>query len=139
MTTNAKKGNSFLLQQATTFDGATFATIAAAKTTSMVINNTTVDITNKDSNAWQELCSGGGVKSISVTMDGIYSDGTSQSLMIEASMAATSWNFQIIDALGDTFTGSFHVESLTFAGDANDAETFSLSLSSQDEIVYTAA
>ena len=55
MTTNAKKGNSFLLQVADTYNGSSYTTVAAMKTTSLVINNASVDITNKDSSGWTEL------------------------------------------------------------------------------------
>jgi len=137
MTTNAKKGNSFLLQIATTFNGTTYNTVAAMRTNSLTINNTNVDITNKDSSGWQELLSGGGVRSISLSAEGVYSDGTGQATMISASMASTHWNFKLIDEVGDYFEGPFHVDSLTFGGDANAEENFSISLTSAGLITYT--
>ena len=47
MTTDAKKGNSFLLQIASTFNGSSYTNIAAMRPTSMTINKSSVDITNK--------------------------------------------------------------------------------------------
>lgn len=137
MTTNAKKGNSFLLQIATAFDGSTYETVAAMRTTSLDVNKSSVDITNKDSTGWQELCPGGGVKSISISAEGVYSDGQGQANVIAASLASTHWNWKLIDEVGDDFTGAFHIDSLSFGGDANVEENFSITLSSADVIAYT--
>lgn len=135
MTSNAKKGNSFVLKMATTFNGSTYEQVAALRATSLTINNSTVDVTTKDS-VWQCLMPGGGVKSISVSADGIFSAGTGQDRLREAMLATTLWNAQIVDEDANTWTGAFHIESVEYGGDANSEETFSVSMSSAEEIVY---
>ena len=139
MTTPAKKGNDFLLQIASTYNGSSYTTVAAMRTTSMTINKSTVDITNKDGSGWQELLPGGGVKSISLSAEGVYSNDTTHALIISASLASTHWNFKLIDEVGDDFSGAFNVDSLDFGGDANAEENFSISISRADEITYTEA
>lgn len=84
MTTPAKKGNSFLLQIADKYDGIVFTTVAAMRTTSMTISKSSVDITNKDGSGWQELLPGGGVKSMSITAEGVYSDHLTQNNLLNA-------------------------------------------------------
>lgn len=136
MTTSAKKGNSFVVKIATTFNGATYQQLGALRTTGLTLNKTTVDITNKDSTGWQELLPGGGVKSISISGEGVYTDHTSQAFLIDAWEASTHWNFELVDEVGDTFTGAFHVDSIDFGGDSDAEHNFSLSLSSADVIVH---
>ena len=136
MATNAKKGNSFILKLATTFNGNTYETVAELRATSMTINKAVVDITNKDSAGWTEALPGGGVKSAAISASGVYTDGASQKRMITAYNASTHWNAQIIDEAGNTFTGAWNIDSLQFAGDHNVEQTFEISMSSSDAITF---
>lgn len=138
MATNAKRGNLLLLKLAETFNGSTYVTVAALRSTSLTLNKAVVDITNKDANGWQEVLPGGGVKSGAISASGIYSDGTGQALMISAFNASTHWNAQVIDEDGATWTGPFNVDSLAFSGDHNAEQTFEISLSSADELTFVA-
>jgi predicted secreted protein len=76
--TDAQKGNLFLVKAATKYNGSTYATVAALRSNGITINNAPVDITNKDGNGWQEMMAGGGVKSVSVTGEGVYTDSVTQ-------------------------------------------------------------
>lgn len=84
MTTDAQKGNSFLLQIADKYDGTDYTTVAAMRTTSITIAKTSVDITSKDSGGWQELLPGGGVKSVSISAEGVYADHVTQNNLLNA-------------------------------------------------------
>jgi len=84
MVTNAQSGNNFLLKVADKYNGSTYTTVAALRTTSLVINKSSVDVTTKSSNGWQELLPGGGVKSIQISAEGVYSDDLTQQLLLNA-------------------------------------------------------
>lgn len=139
MSTNAKKGNLFLLKLAATFNGTTYTTVAALRATSLTLNKAVVDITNKDSAGWTEALPGGGVKSAAISASGIYTDADSQKLMITAFNATTHWNAQIEDEAGNTFTGAWNIDSLAFGGDHNVEQTFEISMSSSGEVAFVEA
>lgn len=139
MATNAKKGNKFVLKLASTANGSTYTQVAALRSTQLVINNTMVDTSNKDTDGWQESLAGGGLKSMAITASGIYSDGAGQDLLHQAVFGNVHWNAQVTDEDGATYTGAFHVESLTLAGEANDVQTFEISMASSGEVTYTPA
>ena len=139
MTTNALKGNLFLLKLESAPASGTYTTVAALRTTSMTLNKAVVDITNKSGNGWQEIMPGGGVKSASLSAGGVYSDDASQALMITAYNAGTHWSAQIVDENGNAWEGDWNIDSLAFAGDNNAEQTFEISMSSAGEIAYTAA
>lgn len=134
MATAAQKGNSFLLKLATTFNGTDYTTVAAMTANTLTINNTNVDITNKDAAGWVEAMPGGGAKSLAVTADGIYTDDATQNILKTAITASTLWACQLTDEASNTFTGDFHIDSLAFTGGVNEAETFSVSLTSSGTI-----
>lgn len=84
MPTDAKRGNDFLLQVASTPSGVDYITVGALRATSIELNKAAVDITNKDSSGWTETLAGGGVKSVTVSGSGIYTDDISQRELFEA-------------------------------------------------------
>lgn len=139
MSTAALKGNAFLLKIADTYNGNTFTTVAACRSTSLTLNKATVDITNKGTGGgWTENLAGGGVKSATISASGVYADANSQLALITAWEANTDWNFQIINEANSTFTGSWNVDSLSFSGDTNVEQTFEITLSNSGEIDFVA-
>ena len=139
MTTNALKGNEFVLSLADTYNGATYTDLAAIRATQLTLNSASVDITNKDSSGWQELLAGGGVRSAQLTFEGIYSGGAAQDTLISAQQASTHWNVKLTDGNGNTYVGAAHVDTLSFTGNANVEENFNGTLTFSGEVVYTAA
>lgn len=136
MPTDAKKGNAFLFKLAATYNGVTYNTVAALRATSLEINKSAVDITNKDSGGWTEQLAGGGVKSATISASGIYTAVASQVALITAFNASTHWNGQIVDEAGNTWTGAWNIDSLAFSGEHNVEQTFEITLSSTGAIVY---
>lgn len=139
MATPALKGNAFLLKLATTYNGASYSTVAACRSNSLTLNKSAVDITNKGSGGWTEALAGGGVKNATISASGVYSDDASQQLLITAFMASTHWNAQIVDEAGNEFEAAWNIDTLTFGGDSDVEQTFEISLSSSGEVTFTAA
>lgn len=75
--TPALKGNDFLLKIATVPTGTNYITVAAMRTTSLALNKSVIDTTNKSSQGWSESLPGGGVKSVSISASGILVDEVS--------------------------------------------------------------
>lgn len=134
--TNALKGNAFLLKFADTYNGSTYTTVAALRSTGLTLNKTAVDITNKDGDGWMAAMAGGGVKSATISASGIYTDVVAQTILISAFNATTHWNAQIVDEGGNTFTGAWNVDSLAFSGEHNVEQTFEITLSSSGAITF---
>ena len=142
MATNAKLGNAMLLQVADAPDSDTFITIGALRATSITLNKATVDVTTKDGNGWQDMMVGGGVKSASISGSGVFVDDAASAELANNIFGAESnsnWKFRLIHHDTNVWVGYFNVDSYALSGDANDAETFEVSLSSSDVTQYTTA
>ena len=129
-------GNDFLMK----IDIAgTKTTVGVMRAKSIKIDTESVDVTNDGSGRWRELLSGAGVRSMTVSGNGIFDDTASQNAVLTNKLAGTQVAWEIIVPQLGTFTAPFHIASLEFAGDANKEVTFSLTLESAGAIVYVAA
>ena len=144
----AQKGKDVLMKINTS--GSTYVTIGGLRSTSITLNDEAVDITNKDSEGTRTLLAGAGVNSISVTGSGVFTDSTAEALVrttfsgqqktSDGSSAQTPAfkNFQfLIPDLG-TYTGSFMIASMEFAGEFNGEATYSFSFESAGYITFAA-
>ena len=114
MTTPAQKGNNFLLKIADKYDGTVYTTVAAMRTTSMTINKSSVDITSKDSNGWQELLPGGGVKSVSMSAEGVYSADTTQRDLLNAIICKIAATGTVIFGVNPSNNDNFVFNGVTW-------------------------
>lgn len=126
------KGVDFLLKVG---DGATpteaFATIAQARVTNLVINNSEVDITNKDSGQVRELLTSASTKSYSITIDGIFDDGAAQeTFRALAESADPAGNMELIDGTGDKYEGKWQISQYGLDSNQESALAYNAQLSS---------
>lgn len=134
----ANSGNDFLLKVGDGASTEAFTTLAGMRTTSMTINNALVDITTKDSSHNRTILSGGGVKSMSISADGVFTDAAVEETLRANATANTLNNYQIEFGNGDTYEGAFLITSYQRAGSNDAEETFSVSLESSGALTYTA-
>lgn len=133
----AKSGKLVLLQLGT---GAGATTIASARTNSFTINNSIVDTTTKKDNGWGSTLSGGGVREMTISLEGVFDDeATYDQTLRQYGIDGSSNEYTMIVSNGDKFEGNFVITSYTVGGTYNEAETFSMSLRNDGEITYTAA
>ena len=140
----AGKGSSFLLKENST---GTPATVGGLRSTSMTINGEAVDITTKDSNAFissgndkaRDLLQGGGVRSMSITASGVFTDSTGENNLRGAAFTGSAVNYDLVFGDGSDVKGAFIVTSYERAGEFNGEETYSLTLESSNTITYTNA
>ena len=140
----AGKGSSFLLKDNST---GTPATVGGLRSTSMTINGEAVDITTKDSNAFissgndkaRDLLQGGGVRSMSITASGVFTDSSTENLVRGFAFDGAIQNYDLVFSDGSKIAGAFLITSYERAGEFNGEETYSLTLESSNTITYTNA
>ena len=140
----AGKGSSFLLKDNST---GTPATMGGLRSTSMTINGEAVDITTKDSNAFitsgndkaRDLLQGGGVRSMSITASGVFTDSSTENLLRGFAFDGAIQNYDLVFSDGSKISGAFLVTSYERAGEFNGEETYSVTLESSNTITYTNA
>lgn len=144
----AQKGLDMLLKVNTT--GSTYVTVGGLRSTSITLNDESVDITNKDSLGHRQLLAGGGMNSVSISASGVFTDSATeenvradffaQQNTSDGSSAQTAsfTNYQFLIPDFGTLTGSFQITSLEYAGEYNGEVTYSLSFESAGYITYAA-
>ena len=129
----------------------TKTTIGGLRSTSITLNDESVDITNKDSLGTRTLLAGAGVNSLSVSGSGVFTDSAAevavrtafaaQQTTTDGSSAQTAAfeSFQFIIPNLGTYTGAFQITSLEYAGEYNGEATYSMSFESAGYITFAAA
>lgn len=133
----AQKGRLFLLG---IWDGVSaYNNLVTARSTEMSINSETVDVTNKGSAGFRELLEDAGIRSMSISMEGVFEDSTDENTLQANALNGTHEQYQIVGENGDTFTGTFQISSFSRSGVYNGEEVYSLTLESAGTVTFTAA
>jgi TP901-1 family phage major tail protein len=136
---SAQKGKDLLIKIGDGGDPESFATVAGLRATTLAFNAQTVDITNADSaNAWRELLDAG-VKSATLSGNGVFKDASSDEALRAAFFNQTLPNFQIVIPNFGTVTGPFKITSLQYDGPYDGEVKISLSLASAGALTFTGA
>lgn len=114
-------------------------TLAAVTNLSLTINNEAVDITNKDSQGWRLLLEGAGTQSITLSGDGISSDGSTFETFKGYAQANSINTFYITDGDGDDVELAAQITSFAETGGTGDRQTFSFTLESSGVPTFTNA
>lgn len=130
----------------------TQTTIGGLRSSSITLNDESVDITNKDSSGYRTLLAGGGVNSISISGSGVFTDSTTENLLKDAYINQLQFadngstanvpefeDFEFFIPAFFKFTGKFQVTSLEYAGEYNGEATYSVSFESAGIIVVAAS
>ncbi len=126
----------------------TKTTIGGLRSTSITLNDESVDITNKDSLGNRTLLAGAGVNSISISGSGVFTDSAAEVAVRTAfqaqqntsdgtsaqTAAFETFEFRIPD-LG-AYSGLFQITSLEYAGEYNGEATYSMSFESAGYITF---
>ena len=132
----AQRGSAVLIKA--TVSGS-LVTVGGLRSSSITLNDEMVDITNKDSSNNRTLLPQGGIQSMTISGSGVFTDSTSEQ-QLRTSFGASSfiaYSFVIPD-LG-TYSGSFQITSLEFAGEYNGEATYSVTLESSGAVSFAAA
>jgi TP901-1 family phage major tail protein len=131
----AEKGSAFLLKIGDGGSPLVFATVAGLKTTNFAINAETVNITHKGSGGWRELLGGAGIRSVSVSGSGVFTNSSAELRLRSKALAGDLDDFQLSFESGETIRGKFQVARLDYAGDYNGERTYSVTLESSGTLV----
>ena len=134
-----QNGRDLLIKMDMAGDG-TFQTIAGLRATRLGFNAQSVDVTSLESQGgWRELLAGAGVKSASVSGQGVFRDAASDARIREAFFAqeARRWRLTVPDF--GVLEGPFLVSALEYAGEHEGEASFAMTLASAGEIGFTAA
>ena len=134
----AASANALLLKVGNGASPEVFTTLAAMRSTGMTFNNSPVDITTKDSSHWRTLLAAGGVKSVSISVAGVFTDAAVEETFRAYAFAQSLNNMQIVFPNNDTLAGSMMIENYERNGDNDAAEMYTASISSSGTITYTA-
>src|SRR5882757_153827 len=124
----AQKGNSLLLKVGTVAGSP--VTVAGLRNTAIKLNNTMVDVTNKDSAGYRTLLQGAGEQSVTVTADGTADSAAAFSTLQNNAFNNTLSTYSIFFDNGDTLECSFQITSFDVSGAYNKEQTFSCTLES---------
>lgn len=132
-----KGGNDFLLKMD---DGSgTFEILGGLQAKTFTVNAEEIDVTNHDSDQWKELLDGKGVRSMTISGNGVSKDAAILNKMEDNCINQTLTDFQIIDdtANGRTFEAKYKITSFERGGEHNGAMTWSASLSSSGALIVS--
>ncbi len=116
-----------------------YTTIAGLRTTTWTVNGEDVDVTTKDDDGWQQRLSGAGVRSISISANGIFQDSAvEETVRVWAFDQTINW-YLITFENADTLECQFQISNYERTGDHDGAENYSLSLNSHGTPNYVAA
>ncbi len=132
----AEKGRAFLLRIGDGGGPEIFTVVGGMRSTSIRINNEIVDVTNKTSGGWREILSGAGIRQISLSGSGIFTNSASETTLQAKALAGSVDNYEVVFESGDKFSGAFQVTSLEFSGDYNGERTYSIALESSGMVSF---
>ena len=129
-----QKGSALLVKVGNAGSPETFTTVAGLRDTSISINAETIDVTNKDSARVRTLLADAGIKSFSISGSGVFTDASSEQLILTNFSATTFLNYQFLVPSYNTFTGAFQVTSIEYSGSYNGEVTYSMSFESASTV-----
>ncbi len=116
-----------------------FVTVAGLRTKNFKFGAKTIDITDSGSeDAWRELLPGAGIKTVEISGEGIFRDGTSDALVRASFFEQTAKTYEIIIPDFGTITGAFLITSLNYAGSYRGEANYELVLISAGKPVFAA-
>ena len=135
----AQAGKDMLLKIGDGGEPEGFVTVAGLKARTIGLNARTVDVTDADSSGrWRELLAGAGVKSCSVSGQGIFRDAASDARVREVFFEQAARNWRLIVPDFGVIEGPFLVAALEYAGEHEGEASFALSLASAGEVTFEA-
>ncbi len=114
----------------------TFTTVAGLRTTRMALNQQPVDCSNKDSGAWRQLLGNAGIRSISISGGGVFTDAASEESLRGYAFAGSVNNYKLYFGNGGILSGAFQVTSYERAGNHDGEETYNLTLESAGAVTF---
>jgi TP901-1 family phage major tail protein len=119
----------------------TYDSIAGSRTLTASLGAEAIEITNHDSSQFKELLDASGIKSASLSVDGVFYDDVSLQLaeVVLLAQSLRNWRVYFNGTDTDYLSGSFKLTSLERSGDYNNEQSWSISLESSGSFSVTRA
>jgi TP901-1 family phage major tail protein len=117
----------------------TQTTIGGLRSSSITLNDELVDVTTKDSSGNRELLPQGGNVSVTISGSGIFTDAASENSVRGYFATGTLKTYSFIVPDLGTYSGTFQISSLEYAGEFNGEVTYSITLESSGTVSFSAA
>ena len=124
----SQRGRDLLLKIGNAGTPETFATLGAARTVSMTLNNHPVDVTAMDDDGMQSLAAEAGIQAMQLRLEGLFKDVAAEETLRACAFDRLSRNYELCFPNGDTYKAAFVVETYARAGAHDGLETFSVTL-----------
>jgi len=129
-------GEDLVLKVATSAGSTSYTTVGLMTEHTVSINNEVVDITTKDDNRWGSSAAYG-KREVVISGSGIVSDNAAfGQLEVIAQTAGDNLGYQVAYGNSKTLTGSFTLGGMEYSAPNNDAQRFSLTLTSDGTITF---
>lgn len=135
----ARGGAEFIIKYNTgTVQTPVWAELAGGRSREFKINNEPIDVSSASSaSKWRELITGQNIKSIDISMDGIFHDTTAHTALKTAALGGTTMNLQITVPGDGAYVGAFAVSGYGLSAPHDDVLKFSCSLMSTGVVTFT--
>jgi TP901-1 family phage major tail protein len=121
---------------ANTANNSEAVSVLSARTTELTINSESVDITDKSQAGWRILGEDMGLKSMSISLDGVYTNTAVENTIRGYATTGNVFTGLVVTESGDSWKGDFYIPSYSRSGVYNGEETFSLTVESAGAITY---
>jgi TP901-1 family phage major tail protein len=102
-----------------------------ARAVSCTINGSAVDITDNDGDGWRQLLDGGGVRSLSVSLQGAFKATTAGDLLLRTKANAQAiYNGEMAFEGAVKYSGTWQCTSFQLSGEVDSAMTYSATIES---------
>lgn len=134
----AQKGSAFLLRVGDGGSPEVFTTVGGLRLTDFTLDTPAVEADNLTTGGWQTLLSQAGIRGITVTGSGIFTDSASEERVRNCAFNGSVANYELAFGSNDAFRGAFLITSYVREGNYDEEETYTLRLASAGPITYIA-
>jgi TP901-1 family phage major tail protein len=128
-------GIDFLLKIESSVTPGTFTTIGGLRSTQMTINAEGIDKTNVGSSEWKEMLDGKGIRDMSISASGVFTDSATEAQFQSDMLANTLRKFRVHDVTQNKyFEATFKITSLEYQGEHDKTRNWSIKLASSGAV-----
>jgi TP901-1 family phage major tail protein len=135
----AVKGSLVLLKISNGMEPEIFTTVGGMHATDLMLGNQIADATHVASGAWRQLLADSGMRFISITGSGLFTDAASEEAVRACAFAGTAQRFRLCFAHGGMAEGAFIITQYQRGGEVDGCETCAMRLESAGTITFTPA
>lgn len=137
---SATRGGAAIVMDATeaSLDIDAYLTVGGLRSKSLSFNSEAIDITNGDSDEWKVTLDGAGIRSMSISGSGVYTNESVFRAVELKAMTNALTCLMFIDVKNDRiYDGCYKITSIEQSGDYDAEGQYSLSAESSGEVVVT--